>query len=111
MRVKNLGTTAVAAALTALTLQGELNGSSIQSIGFQAIATGDLTAATIDIEASLDNGITWSIIDTYAFVAGDITNKHAMFYVTDKPATDIRVNISTLTFTTSGDITVRMING
>jgi len=73
----------------------------------QAVATGDPTAATVIVEGSLD-GANWSILETHAFTADELTDLSALFYVSNKPAAYIRVSASVLTFTTSGTLTVKV---
>jgi hypothetical protein len=71
----------------------------------QVIVTtdGTLTAITVDIETSLD-GTNWAAVATHVFSAAEITAKHAIFHVVDKPVQYVRANITTLT--ESGTTTV-----
>ncbi|PCJ39130.1 MAG: hypothetical protein COA71_14535 [SAR86 cluster bacterium] len=62
----------------------------------QITTTGDPTAVTVDLEASLDNE-TFIQIGTHPFPAEDITAGNAMFHVIDKPVQFIQLNLTTLT--------------
>ena len=81
-----------------------------KTIVVQAIATGDPTAIIVDVEGSLD-GLKWAVLESHTFTSGELTDLSAFFYVTNKPAVWIRVNASTLTFTTSGTLTIKISDG
>lgn len=104
MTITSLGT------LTAAGLTSQFNadtgGIPSRAVSFQCLATGDPTAIVVDIEASLD-GITWGLIDSHTFSAGELAALASVFSVVDKPARFLRANVSTLTFTTSGSITIK----
>jgi hypothetical protein len=58
----------------------------------QVIVTtdGTLSAITVDLETSLD-GTNWAAVASHTFSAAEITAKHAIFHVVDKPIHQVRV--------------------
>lgn len=77
----------------------------VQEHTVQATITGAPTAVTIALEASLDNGVSWNALGTYAFVAADLTAGFAMFHVVNKPAELVRLNLTVLTGGTAPTVT------
>ena len=74
----------------------------------QITVTGSPTAVTVDLEGSLDDpddGFTFFQIATHPFSGPDITAQNAMFHVTDKAVTTIRVNLTVLTGGTAPTVT------
>lgn len=60
-------------------------------------STGSVTAMTIDLEGSIDNGTTWHQLASHACSAGELSALQAMIHVADKPVDWVRVNVTTLT--------------
>lgn len=104
MTITTLGT--LTAVGTTSTLKADILGTPARAATFQCLVTGDPTAIVVDIEASVD-GVTWGLVDSHTFTAGEITALASVFYVIDKPSAFLRANVSTLTFTTSGSITIK----
>lgn len=77
----------------------------VQEHTVQVIITGSPTAVTVALESSLDNGVTWNSIGTYAFSAGDLTAASAMYHVVNKPAELVRMNTTVLTGGTAPTVT------
>ena len=99
MRTINLGTLDATGTLPSTRVNSE-----VLNLAIQLIATGDPTAVTVDLEGSLD-GLTWGIVESLVFSAGELTSLCKFSYIVDKPMPLFRLNISTLTFTTAGDLT------
>ena len=98
MKTTNLGSKVASGAYDRVDLILEQN-----VIAIQYLLTGDPTAVTVDFEGSLDGG-TWGVIETKIFSAGELTALSAFNYIVDKPVPYFRINVSTLSFTTSGTI-------
>ena len=62
----------------------------------QVITTGAPTAVTVNLEGSLNNVI-FEEMASHSFSIEQITNRSAMFHVTDKSVEFIRLNLITLT--------------
>lgn len=77
----------------------------VQEHTVQVIITGAPTAVTVALESSLNDGVTWNSIGTYAFSAGDLAAASAMYHVVNKPAELVRANVTTLTGGTSPTVT------
>lgn len=76
----------------------------VLNLAVQLIASGDPTAVVVDLEGSLD-GNAWGVVETFTFTADELTALAKFNYVVDKPMPNFRLNVKTLTFTTSGDLT------
>ena len=70
----------------------------------QCIATGAPTAVTTELEGSL-NGITWYQLAAHKWTNGEIDDGEAMFHVTSKYVTSVRINLTILTGGTSPTVT------
>lgn len=72
-----------------------------RSFGFQVSHTGDPSAVIVDLEGSID-GSNWFVLGTWdetSINSGDIV------FVVDKPVTQIRGNLTTLTGGTTPAVT------
>ena len=98
MKTTNLGSKAAAGAYDRVDLIREQN-----VVAIQYLLTGDPTAVTVDFEGSLD-GRTWGVVESKVLSADELTALSAFSYIVDKPVPYFRINVSTLTFTTSGTI-------
>lgn len=97
MAISDRGTSILSAAATGAGIGVKSGGSGNYAI--HTIFTGTVTALTIALEGSLDGGTTWGVLGSDAFVAGDITAKNALFYVTNSPTKLVRANITAYTGT------------
>lgn len=77
----------------------------VQEHTVQAVITGSPTAVTVSLESSLDNGVNWNVIGTYAFTAGDLSAGSAMYHVVNKPSELVRMNLTVLTGGTAPTVT------
>lgn len=77
----------------------------VQEHTVQIVITGAPTAVTVALEASLDDGVNWNTIGTYALTAGDLSAGSAMYHVVDKPAQYVRMNTITLAGGTAPTVT------
>lgn len=68
------------------------------------------TAATVDLEGSLDNS-TWFSLDSHAFNAAEITATSAMYHVVNRPVRYVRLNLTTLTGGTNPTVTAKYESG
>lgn len=73
------------------------------TVAIQGVLTGDPTAVTIDVLGSLD-GVTYGIIDTHVFTAGELTAANSFFFVADKPTPFMKLDVSTYTITTASTL-------
>jgi hypothetical protein len=63
------------------------------------------TALTIDVEGSI-TGNFWFALASHSFTAAELTAQACMFHIVDKPIVWIRTNITTLTQTGLGNVSV-----
>jgi hypothetical protein len=70
---------------------------------------GSISALTVDLEGTTD-GVNWqSLVNTtggHVFTAAEITATDAQFFVVNRPVRDVRANITTLTDSGTGTVTV-----
>ena len=99
MKTTNLGSIAAAGAFARVQLIKDE-----PMVAIQYLLTGDPSAVTVDYEGSLD-GSTWGVVETKVLSADELTAMSAFSYIVDKPIPYFRMNVSTLTFGTSGTIT------
>lgn len=68
------------------------------------VSTGSPTVVTVLLEGSLD-GITWYVLAEHNWISAELSASKAMFHVTSKLVTYVRLNLDTLTAGTSPTIT------
>ena len=75
---------------------------------FQVTSTGAPTQVTVDIEGSIDDGVTWESLLTQ-----DVTANGGMFNITEGSiaATRLRANLTVLTAGTAPTVTCEMTHG
>ena len=107
MKVKLLDAATAAGASNSVVLNAPVSNHTVECTYVDANAS--ISAVTIKLQGSLDDrGVTdgnanWYDLATHTFSAAEITAKKAMFHVTDKPVTRVRLNLSTLTGEGAGD--------
>ncbi|MCK4870762.1 MAG: hypothetical protein KAS93_06605 [Gammaproteobacteria bacterium] len=70
---------------------------------FQVVVTGGPTQVTVDIEGSINGGVSYDQL-----LRHDVTADGNLFHMNGKPVTSIRANLITLTGGTSPTVTLKM---
>lgn len=92
-----------AATVTGVSPKWNIRAGSIEHT-IQCVCTGNPTAVTTELEGSLD-GVTWYQLAAHIWTSAEITAQAAMFHVSSKLVTNVRVNLSTLTGGASPSVT------